>query len=1257
MTEGTGTADGLISMKAGVCLRSAANDPDSVTIDAQQLGRVIYIYDIGAGAVVEGLTITGGSIGDAGAGIYVSRSSPTIRNCHVVGNELTDWNTNGPGICCFSQAPTTVENCVISNNVSTQNGNAYGGGLFAYYYSDIAITSCTFCANTSKYGSHVAATVASDAVLDRCILVNGLGSTVTGPTYCVSNSDIDLTCSDVWGNSVGDYVGCIAGQNGINGNFSADPVFCGAAGGDFHLMSGSPCIDAPGCGLVGALGWGCRRPNHWYVPFDAPSIQAGVDSAAHGDTLIVACGTYYENVSVDVNVTIMSETGEPDCATIDGQHLGRAIEFTYLASATPQIEGFTITGGHAEYAAGVYCNDSDARVINCVVTDNSATDFGGGIVCNTCEHFIRDCIIRNNSGGSYAGGAGVFGATGNFENCTFYGNDAPLGGCYYANGQYDTLSNCILSFSTQGEAVYCDAGHVVMSCCDVYGNAGGDYVGCIAGELGVNGNFSADPLFCYPDGDDFYLHWTSPCIDTLGCGQVGALGPGCVARTWYVSTAGNDTTGDGTAIYPFATIQYGLDRAFWGDTVEVECGNYFEHDITMKSGVLLTSSTGTWDCARIDAGGTSRAFQCDSLDTATAIRGFTIRGGVSNVSGGAMYLDYAELTVANCKFDTCTAGGHGGAIYAMHSSPTVSSCFFAGGSTGHDGGAIYFYECDPIVTDCVFSENVAAASGGAMAFLDCPDFDINLCSAEFNHAYWGGVVQARRSPGVINLCSFRDNTSETYGGAICMFENSHLGLIGSFIYDNNSVGYGSGVYAQDCTADIAMTTFYGNNAYPEGGSVYGYNASLDIDNTIIAFGRGGGAVGCTGGSIYITCSDVYGNVGGDWVGCIAGQDTADNFSADPLFCNPDLDDFHVAPYSPCLTGPCGQIGGLGAGIDCYSVLPSIVGVADVGNDQGRQARLKWRRTAYDVPGNEMDITGYTIFRRQDAHLSAPAIPEEEVATDVQAALGTDAASTDASTDMPILMAEGWDQIDYVLAYGDSIYQAVVPTLCDSTDEGTCWSVFMVRATSSDPFTYFDSDPDSGYSIDNLAPAPPPGLMMASATELDWDEVPDEDFDYYSVYGSALDHLDETATLVGYTIDTGKDVTGHVYDYYHVTATDFSGNEGEESSVNNVFAGVPGIPDPGDIPTAFALKQNRPNPFSTTTVIAFDLPAETNARIRIYDTHGRIITRLTDKRYEAGRHAVTWRGEDEAGNQVGPGVYFIRMQAGEFKAMKKVLLLR
>jgi len=70
-----------------------------------------------------------------------------------------------------------------------------------------------------------------------------------------------------------------------------------------------------------------------------------------------------------------------------------------------------------------------------------------------------------------------------------------------------TLENSILAFSTQGEAVHCwSNGSATLSCCDVYGNAGGNWVDCIAGQEGQDGNICADPLFCDPDGGDFTLH-------------------------------------------------------------------------------------------------------------------------------------------------------------------------------------------------------------------------------------------------------------------------------------------------------------------------------------------------------------------------------------------------------------------------------------------------------------------------------------------------------------------------------------------------------------------------------------------------------------------------------------------------------------------------------------------------------------------------------------------------------------------------------
>ena len=84
-------------------------------------------------------------------------------------------------------------------------------------------------------------------------------------------------------------------------------------------------------------------------------------------------------------------------------------------------------------------------------------------------------------------------------------------------------------------ALTCEsAGTVILSCCDLYANEGGDWVDCVAGMDGVDGNFSEDPLFCAPDSYDFTVRGDSPCLpgnhpDGSACGLLGALGEGVLA--------------------------------------------------------------------------------------------------------------------------------------------------------------------------------------------------------------------------------------------------------------------------------------------------------------------------------------------------------------------------------------------------------------------------------------------------------------------------------------------------------------------------------------------------------------------------------------------------------------------------------------------------------------------------------------------------------------------------------------------------------
>jgi len=93
------------------------------------------------------------------------------------------------------------------------------------------------------------------------------------------------------------------------------------------------------------------------------------------------------------------------------------------------------------------------------------------------------------------------------------------------------------------------------------------------------------------------------------------------------------------------------------------------------------------------------------------------------------------------------------------------------------------------------------------------------------------------------------------------------------------------------------------------------------------------------------------------------------------------------------------------------------------------------------------------------------------------------------------------------------------------------------------------------------------------------------------------------------------------------------------------------------PRAFALFQNIPNPFSGNTVIKYALPRDVDVELTIYNIAGQRVRTLVNGMQRAGYKAIEWDGRDDSGRRVAPGVYFYKMKAGEFKATRKLTLLR
>ena len=101
-----------------------------------------------------------------------------------------------------------------------------------------------------------------------------------------------------------------------------------------------------------------------------------------------------------------------------------------------------------------------------------------------------------------------------------------------------------------------------------------------------------------------------------------------------------------------------------------------------------------------------------------------------------------------------------------------------------------------------------------------------------------------------------------------------------------------------------------------------------------------------------------------------------------------------------------------------------------------------------------------------------------------------------------------------------------------------------------------------------------------------------------------------------------------------------------------------------IPRAFALHQNYPNPFNPATSIVVDIPSgrggageAVKARLAVYDMRGRCVRILMDSKKKPGRYVIHWDGRDSRGGRMGSGLYFYRMEAGSFMAVRKMLLLK
>lgn len=238
------------------------------------------------------------------------------------------------------------------------------------------------------------------------------------------------------------------------------------------------------------------------------AIQSAISAAAaSGDTILVAPGTYSENVDFSFKSIETRSTGGPAVTIISAAPTGSALTFE---NGDCIFDGFTVTGGHnAIGGGGVNMIHNETVFTNCVFTGNSAAFIGGGFLNFGGHPILHNCLFYDNTtqdGGGFYNDHG----TSTLINCTLVHNTASgAGGGAYVNTESITFHNCIFWDNS-------DSGGTDESAqLDTFGGTLFVNYSCIEGldTLAGNNNVGDDPSFANPAADDFRLSFGSPVVD------------------------------------------------------------------------------------------------------------------------------------------------------------------------------------------------------------------------------------------------------------------------------------------------------------------------------------------------------------------------------------------------------------------------------------------------------------------------------------------------------------------------------------------------------------------------------------------------------------------------------------------------------------------------------------------------------------------------------------------------------------------------
>jgi hypothetical protein len=330
--------------------------------------------------------------------------------------------------------------------------------------------------------------------------------------------------------------------------------------------------------------------------------------------------------------------------------------------------------------------------------------------------------------------------------------------------------------------------------------------------------------------------------------------------------------------------------------------------------------------------------------------------------------------------------------------------------------------------------------------------------------------------------------------------------------------------------------------------------------------------------------------------------------------------------------------------------PSIDDVRDVPNDQGGAVQVMWTGSGRDA-WPDYSIESYALWRQLDVAAAQAALARGARRAGAAPAPGELRTSGDGA------QATYWEFIASIPGRGSEAYAYTVVTASDSTEGAIPWNRFVVDAREGSIPAFYSSAADSGYSVDNLAPAMPApftGTYAGGTASLRWGASAAPDLFAFRLHrGTTAGFTPGPGNLVATQQETAYDDAAGAPRFYKLCAVDVHGNVSPYA-----FLQPTGTADvAAALPRELALSSPAPNPLRSGATLRLALPHDADVALAVLDAQGRRVRTLLAGAQPAGEHAITWDGRDDGSRRVADGIYVVRLACEGRVITRRIAALR